>query len=94
MIYEGVVSLQLREIDPENPKQEFEFFILPTYSYFGDYQILFDLRSQITYKAGVDKMLVTMCISSDKLLELMEDFPEVRKYYFERAWERRIEFRR
>ena len=24
----------------------------------------------------------------------MEDFPEARKYYFERAWNRRIEFRR
>jgi hypothetical protein len=35
-----------------------------------------------------------MCVAKDKLLELMEDFPEARKYYFERAWERRIEFRR
>jgi hypothetical protein len=35
-----------------------------------------------------------MCISAQKLLELMDDFPEVRKYYFERAWERRTEFRR
>ena len=45
LIYEGVVSLQLRNVDPSDPQKEFEFFILPTYSYFGDYQILFDLRS-------------------------------------------------
>lgn len=27
-------------------------------------------------------------------MELMEDYPEARKFYMERAWQRRIEFRR
>lgn len=38
-------------IPGQGPKM-LEFFILPTYSYFGDYQILYGLRSQISFKAG------------------------------------------
>lgn len=68
--------------------------MLPTYSYFGDYQILFDLKSQIIYKAKENKLLITLCLDKEKLLELMDDFPEARKFYMERAWLRRLEFRR
>jgi hypothetical protein len=68
--------------------------VLPTYSYFGDYQILFDLKSQIIYKAKENKLLITLCLDKEKLLELMDDFPEARKFYMERAWLRRLEFRR
>jgi len=92
MIQSGIVYLNLRLSN--DPINEQEFFILPTYSYFGDYQILFDLRSQITYKAGESKLLTTFNLSKEKLLELMEDYPEARKFYFERAYQRRIEFRR
>lgn len=93
MIQEGVVSLQLRLI-PNDSRSEQEFFVLPTFSYFGDYQILFDLKSQIIYRAKENKLLITLCLSKEKLLELMEDYPEARKFYMERAWLRRIEFRR
>lgn len=92
MIQEGVVSLQMRLGQDLNSEQE--FFVLPTYSYFGDYQILFDLKSQIIYKAKENKLLITLCLDKSKLLELMDDFPEARKFYMERAWLRRIEFRR
>jgi hypothetical protein len=74
-----------------------EFFILPTYSYFGDYQILYDLKSQICYKAGngnLNKLCITLCLKKNKLLEMMDDYPEARKFYMERSWQRRIEFRR
>ena len=30
----------------------------------------------------------------EKLLSLMDDFPEVKHFYYDRAWERRTEFRR
>lgn len=93
MIQEGVVSLQLRVLG-HDPRSEQEFFILPTFSYFGDYQILFDLKSQIIYKAKENKLLITLCLDKEKLIELMDDFPEARKFYVERAWLRRIEFRR
>lgn len=86
------MSLQLRL--GQDPNCEQEFFVLPTYSYFGDYQILFDLKSQIIYRAKESKLLITLCLDKDKLLELMDDFPEARKFYMERAWLRRIEFRR
>ena len=55
---------------------------------------MFDLKSQIIYKAKESKLLITLCLDKDKLLELMDDFPEARKFYVERAWLRRIEFRR
>ena len=81
-------------IDKTDDRSFQEFFILPTFSYFGDYQILLDLKSQITYKAGQGKLLITLNLDKEKLLELMDDFPEARKFYMERAYYRRIEFRR
>ena len=78
----------------QEPSAEYEFFVLPTYSYFGDYQILFDLKSQISYKAGDNIVLIVMCLNKNKFLELMDDYPEARKFYFDRAWNRRVEFRR
>ena len=81
-------------LDPHDNESLQEFFILPTGSYFGDYQILFDVRSQIIYKNISNKVLICLCISRNKLIELMDDYPEARKIYIERAWLRRIEFRR
>ena len=46
------------------------------------------------YKAGDNKLLITLNLKKDKLLEMMEDYPEARRFYMERAWSRRIEFRR
>jgi hypothetical protein len=89
MIQEGIVILSLKGIGPDN-----EFFILPTYSYFGDYQILYDLKSQILFKSGESKHLITMCLKNSKLKELMEDYPDANKFYRSRAWHRRIELRR
>jgi hypothetical protein len=49
-------SLENRKDEDGSPAEFFspgeaprmvEFFILPTYSYFGDFQILYDLRSQM-----------------------------------------------
>lgn len=74
-----------------------EFLILPTYSYFGDYQIFGDLKSQIRFKAtdgDLCKILMTLSISKDRFLTLMSYFPEARDYYKPRADARRIEFKR
>ena len=52
MIQQGVVNVFINFNEPElNVNHNYHFFILPTYSYFGDYQILFDLKSQLGYKA-------------------------------------------
>ena len=45
LIYKGIVVLSLKGVSKEN-----EFFVLLTFSFFGDYQIIMNLRSQIVYK--------------------------------------------
>lgn len=35
-----------------------------------------------------------MCLKKSKFKELMDDFPDARRFYYERAYKRRIEFRR
>jgi hypothetical protein len=35
-----------------------------------------------------------MCLKKSKLKELMEDYPDARRFYMSRAWHRRIELRR
>ena len=57
MIQDNIVNLSLRLDKPKKYKfshdskigenELVEFFILPTYSYFGDFNMLMDLRSQI-----------------------------------------------
>lgn len=93
MIQEGNVGMSLK-LNPNDMDSDQLFFILPTLSYFGDYQILLDLKSQVIYKNISSRLLITLCLTREKLLELMDDYPEARKFYMERAWQRRIEFRR
>ena len=96
MVQEGVVTVSTRVTKPDTEERQlFEFFILPTFSYFGDYQILYDLKSQNVYKAADEgKLLITLCLKKQTLFKMMDDYPEARKFYMERAWQRRIEFRR
>lgn len=101
MIQDGIVNLYIRYKDKQEEEssetgklKDYHFFILPTFSYFGDYQILYDLKSQLTYKSGEMGLLITMCLKKDKFIEIMNDYPEARKFYMDRAWKRRIEFRR
>lgn len=35
-----------------------------------------------------------MCLKKNKFKELLDDYPDARKFYMNRAWQRRIEFRR
>lgn len=35
-----------------------------------------------------------MCLKKNKFKELLEDYPDARKFYMKRAWDRRSEFRR
>jgi len=52
------------------------------------------LQSQIEFKAGDVDHTYTMCLKKRKLKEILEDYPDARKFYMNRAWERRIEMRR
>jgi len=89
MIQEGIVLVSLKGIGKEN-----DFMVLPTHSYFGDYQILFDLKSQFVYKCESGRNLTCLCLKKNKLKEFMDDYQDARTFYRERAWLRRIEFRR
>tara|TARA_B110000285_G_scaffold187784_1_gene213706 strand:+ start:391 stop:702 length:312 start_codon:yes stop_codon:yes gene_type:complete len=86
MIQESVVSCHLRVDKPHLYRHKYEeflhphkpifleFFILPTFSYFGDFQILYDLKSQITYRAANDKkykLMIALCLSKENLMNLM-----------------------
>jgi hypothetical protein len=35
-----------------------------------------------------------MCLKASVLKELMEDYPDAKKFYMKRAWFRRMEFKR
>lgn len=95
MIQQGVVNLYLNYKDNyQDIDHDFKFFILPTYSYFGDYQILYNLRSQIIYKADESCLLVCLCIKKSTFLKIMENYPDAREFYMTRSWDRRKEMRR
>lgn len=62
------------------------FIFLPKYSYFGDYQILYNLKSNIVFKTlNVDKHgsskheqvpdIIFMCVSKTTMLNLCDLFP-------------------
>ena len=92
-----------------NENDEFEkdkpILYLPKYSYFGDYQILNSLKSNIVFKTlantpddkkgGQTEMLpdiIFMCIEKVKLIELCELFPQTAENIKRRSLERRQRF--
>ena len=78
LIETGHVVLSLRR------KQEHEFFRLPALTYFGDCQIVLGYRAKECYASG-SKETRMMCVSRKKLLALLEQFPQVKSYYTQRA---------
>ena len=88
------------ELDKEKP-----ILYLPKYSYFGDYQILYNLKSNILFKTLAhtpeDKKngnfetmpdIIFMCISKDVLQELCDLFPQTAENIKRRSLERRHRF--
>ena len=79
---------------------------LPKYSYFGDFQILFDLKSNLVYKtlenisddkkpnSNYDALpdILFMCVEKKKILQLCDLFPQTAENIKERARERRKRF--
>lgn len=102
-IRQGLVEVYNNEND-ENEKEK-PILYLPKFSYFGDYQILYNLKSNIVFKtlanAPEDKRvsnneqmpdIIFMCISKDDLLELCELFPQTAENIKRRSLERRLRF--
>jgi len=88
LIFQGSVTLSLHK------KDEHEYFRLYSTNYFGDYQILLNLRSSECYKSSVDGPTYCFCLKKKELQELVSTFPDAKRLFQERAFNRRIEFRR
>ena len=61
LIHKGSVTISLSH------KDQNEFFTLHPSNYFGDYQILMDLRASECYKSSVDSATYTHCLKKKDL---------------------------
>jgi hypothetical protein len=88
------------EIEKDKP-----ILYLPKYSYFGDYQILYNLKSNLVFKTLAHTPdnkaqqqpeqlpdIIFMCISKDVLCELCDLFPQTAENIKRRSLERRHRF--
>ena len=102
-IRQGLVEVFNNEND-EHTKEK-PILYLPKFSYFGDYQILFNLKSNIVFrtlahtpddKKGLNSEpmpdIIFMCIDKNLLLEFCELFPQTAQNIKRRALERRKRF--
>jgi len=102
-IRQGLVEVYNNENDEIH--KEKPILYLPKNSYFGDYQILYNLKSNIVFKtlahtpdekkpATNEPMpdIIFMCISKDALLELCDLFPQTAENIKRRSLERRYRF--
>lgn len=106
-IRQGIVEVFNNPRDEEEDKKDKTLLYLPKYSYFGDYQILFSLKSNLIFKTlskanaksksnhhAIDEMedFVFMCVKRDCLFELCDLFPQTAENIRRRAMERRSRF--
>lgn len=70
-----------------------EFLKLPKYSFFGDYQIIEDLKSNIVFKTSPGKInTLFMCVDRKTLLRLLKIFPKTHEMLRNRSLNRRLKF--
>ena len=85
--------------------EEQAILYLPKFSYFGDYQILFNLKSNIIFKTlaqypdqskkqNLEQLpdIIFMCVGRPKLDELCQLFPQTAENIKRKALERRLRF--
>ena len=102
-IRQGLVEVYNNENDEIH--KEKPILYLPKNSYFGDYQILYNLKSNIVFKTLAHTPdekkpttnepmpdIIFMCISKDALLELCDLFPQTAENIKRRSLERRYRF--
>ena len=84
-------------------RKEEPILYLPTFSYFGDYQILYNLKSNLVFKTMEPEMedsnqnpefnsIIFMCIDKTLLLDLCDLFPQTAENIKRRSKERRLRF--
>ena len=103
-IRQGIVEVYNADQDANDPTKPILY--LPKFSYFGDYQILHKLKSNLNFRTlkqipenkkrglNIDEVPNTyfMCISKKKLLELCDLFPQTAENIKIKALERRQRF--
>lgn len=100
-IRQGLVEVFNNEND--EVEKEKPILYLPKYSYFGDYQILYNLKSNLVFKTlahtpdttGTPEQLpdiIFMCISKVVLCDLCDLFPQTAENIKRRSLERRHRF--
>lgn len=102
-IRQGLVEVFNNEND--EVLKEKPILYLPKYSYFGDYQILYNLKSNIVFKTlahtpddkkvGISEPMpdiIFMCIGKDVLNDLCDLFPQTAENIKRRSLERRHRF--
>ena len=67
---------------------------LPTNSFFGDYQILMDTRSNVSFEAPQDEKVICYTIDKTLFLNLVSKYPDHQQFYTERALATRRIFKR
>eukprot|EP00347_Sterkiella_histriomuscorum_P006194 403353701 len=67
--------------------------ILPLGSFFGDYQILFNLPSNYSFQSFSSYQTLCMTISAHKFLQICEQFPKFHSFLCQRALMRRNHFK-
>ena len=100
-----MVEVYNNDHDELETKKNKPILYLPKYSYFGDYQILHNLKSNIIFRtltpASTDESkrkkeqemdILFMCIDREVLLELCELFPQTAENIKKRSLERRTKF--
>ena len=58
---------------------------LPRYSYFGDYQVLLDCFSNVSFVAGISEKVIWYTLQKERFVELLSQFPGHMQFYTERA---------
>lgn len=104
-IRQGIVEVFNNEND--EMIKDLAVLYLPTHSYFGDYQILKNLKSNITIKTLslkkqygenvneqniVPQETIFMCVEKTQFMELCELFPQTKENLIRKSAERRMKF--
>lgn len=104
-IRQGIVQVFNNDNDEISPDQPKPILYLPKYSYFGDYQILCKLKSNLVFRTlskeqakaksqSIDFIpdILFMCVSKERLLQLCSLFPQTAENIKRKSLERRARF--
>ena len=82
LIYKGTVTISGGMKKKGNIYNEDQhFLVLPTNSYFGEFQILMDLNSLWTYKSSQGDETYCMCLSKKDFLSFLKEYVNANTFF-------------